>query len=268
MPAIALPPPLWLPPPPALIRPASPELVRSARRLDAQERRAGLVPMLPFYSATAYATRTFLATTTSTATGTTYTFSSQALGTASGTSLVVVVVHVYNTGINGTVLSTVSIDGTNGTIHQNANSILAGGGGCIAAVASRATSNTSGTIVVTTNNNCTGCAISVFRVNSLTSATVFGGNAVASSASNITSRSTTLDVPAKGLIFAGASWYTPNSSPAYTVGVNQDASAMNGASSTQSYALGTNQNMGAETGRTVTATNSAGWAALAVASWR
>lgn len=150
------------------------------------------------------ATRTLTFTTTSSSAGTTsFTTGSQSLGTPSGTSLVAVVVVVAaGAGIAGTQIDTVSIDGTNGTIHANVVFGADTTTKVMTAIASRATSNTSGTVTVNLSKNSTRAWIAIYRLNDLVSTTP-DDNGV-NSGNGLTSISDTASVTGLGIILAGA----------------------------------------------------------------
>ncbi len=239
---------LWLPPRPALIRPApqSPLLAMP------------LLVGVRTYRAPPSRSNTDNANTVSNAT--TYTFSARALGTPVSTSLVVVVAHVHGGGINGEALSSISIDGTVGTLHQNARGFTLAGSSGICGIASRATSNTTGAVVVSCTQQMISARIAIYRLNGLFSATPNHSNKAESSSAS--SLNTTIDVLASGLIIAGfsSSWNTtPNIS-----GITQD-----GHGSSSASAWGSDQSQSAATGRTITGTGgSAGNCGLAVVAWK
>ncbi len=180
-----------------------------------------------------------------------HTFTSQGLGAADGTSLVVVLAHVWSNGTQPTITS-ISIDGTNGTLHQthlSTNSLTAD---VSVGLASRATSNTTGTIVVTCNNGSTGARITIYRITRLVSATINqSGNAANSFAISRPKRS--------AVIFGGAT-ISPNdtSVPTITAGLTQNANGFLSAIHLYKWANSHASNQAASASVTYTMTNNAG----------
>jgi len=245
---------LWLPPKPAIIRPAT------------LREQMFTFPVTFFSGATA--TRSVEGTFTSSSAGTTtFTSGSIALGTAVGTSLVAVAVATAaGAGIAGTALSTVSIDGTNGTIHSNvtfgADTTLK----VMAAVASRATSNTSGVISVTYAQNVTNVWIQVYRLINLTSTTP--DDHQTNSGDTLSSVSVTNSVTGVGIILAAATTSgTTANNASFSAGVTTDLAA---SASNRHGADGSDQNVGAGN-VTVTAIPPSGIATarmcIATANW-
>jgi hypothetical protein len=197
-----------------------------------------------------------------------HTINSVALGTAVGTSLVVVVAHVWSNGTSPTIQS-ISIDGTNGTLHQQRLATNSLTFDASIGIASRATSNTSGTIIVRCNNGSTQARISVFRLNKLKSATVFDSDG----AQNTTpaDASVNLDIPARGVIIAGGSVIGANNAtvPSLT-GITEDGSGVMSSNNTRKWVYGSNQKQPAATGRTITSVLPVGGGANAMvaASWQ
>lgn len=203
---------LWLPPKPAIIRPAS--------------LREQMFTFPTTFFAGATATRSVEGTFSSSSGGTTsFTSGSIALGTASGTSLVAVAVATAaGAGIAGTALSTVSIDGTNGTIHSN---VVFGADTTVkvmGAIASRATSSTSGVISVTYSQNVTNVWIQVYRLNNLTSTTP--DDTDTNSGDGLSSVSVTASITGIGVILAAATTTgTTANDASFSAGVATDFAA-------------------------------------------
>jgi hypothetical protein len=248
MSAADAPPKIWLPQKPAIMRPGP--------RIELVDFRCTF-PM-PFFvpRSSNHAVRAHCGITAGSVSGTNFTFSSVALGTAVGTSLVVVIAYVISTG-NSVTISSVSIDGTNGTIHVQAQDI---DGGFVRTsrigIASRATSNTSGTIVVNNSASNQGAAISVYRLTKLTSATPDDVSGL-------------INVSAHGLVLAGGC--STEAGPTSALGVTQNGSTTPfGASSIGRAWSGSAQNLNAETNRAVGpgyAGSGAITAVTAAASW-
>lgn len=195
-----------------------------------------------------------------------YTFSGVSLGTAIGTSLVVVVAYMWSSGTQPTIGS-ISIDGTNGTLHQAKLATNTLSFDASIAIASRATSNTSGTIITRANNGSIFGRIDVWRINRLLSATPTDSDG----AQNVTpaNASINLDITAPGVTIAAGATLNPNDATAPTLtGLTQDA---NGTHTTNSYkwVYGSNEKMSTESGRAITSVlNASGLAnAMVAATW-
>jgi hypothetical protein len=219
------------------------------------------VALFPTFCPAANAVRLYTASTSGT-TATTFTFNSVACGAAAGTSLVVVDAHGWNTGTAGTTLNTVSIDGSNGTIHVNHVGNNVGGSCAICAIASRATTNTSITISVTFSQPMIGCEIDVYRLQNLVSATPTATAGADTGSSTGTSLSTTINIPGAGILIEGVSTYqnaptVSGSTVDHTDSVNTQGKSWGGS----------NDNMNQETNRTLSATFSTAVGALCGAAW-
>jgi len=203
---------LWLPPKPAIIRSAT------------LREQMFTFPVTLFAGSTA--TRTNTATATASSGGaTTLSAGSVALGTATGTSLVVVAIAVAaGAGIAGTSISSVSIDGTNGTLNANVVFGADTTTKVLAVVASRATSNTTGTISVTASQNITNAWFSIYRVNNLTSSTA--DNSQTNSGDNLGSVSVTNTITGAGVLIAAATTLGATANDAsFSAGVTTDFAA-------------------------------------------
>lgn len=131
---------------------------------------------------------------------TTFTFTGVSLGSANGTSLVVVVVHVWDVSGDGRKLSSASIAGVGATIHVNVVGTHSPVQGANAAIISAQTASTSGTISVTTSNTCIGCGVDVYRLTGLTSVTPTATASQTAGGGAATSISTTISVPGNGIL--------------------------------------------------------------------
>lgn len=267
MPAIDLP-PLWLPPKPAIIQPTQPS-ARNLRRLLKRRgqlvdyRWAGLIPPPMFYSAAAaYATRTNTYSTTGTSQNNTFTGVS--FGTASGTSLVCVIVHAYSNGTNPN-LSTFTIDGTTATEHQTADANSPASNDSICSIGTVTSANTSGTVVVNFSQTITNCRIEVYRLNNLSSATPDASNKTTTTSG--TTINFGMNITAAGLIIAGLAAYGGSSgTPSITNVTNDNAGSLTG--NFYKYVSASNENHAAATPLTITGS----WAgtstgALVAATW-
>jgi hypothetical protein len=251
--------PLWVPPKPAIIRPAPPALIPPALAM----------PFLPgFRVYIPPAAATLIGITPSSTSGTNYTFSSASLGTPQGNSQVFVCVYIWSTG-NQVLINSVSIDGTNGTIHvQSMGYYGVGSRTARVGIAARATSNTSGDIVVNASASSLGCAIAVYRVNNLKGGGGIDDFAAANSGLNASPSSpisSTLDTTAtinNILILAGT---LVDANPSSVSGATQDGSTTTYPTSTnigRAWA-GHDNGLAAQTNRSVSMTNGAHVAAIA-----
>ncbi len=195
-----------------------------------------------------------------------YTFTAAALGTPLGVnSLVVVVADIYSNGTTPTITS-ISIDGTNGTLLQSAlahTALLDVG----VAIASRATSNTTGDIIVRGAAGSVRSRISVFRLNYLVSATANDSQ----QASNVTpaNASVNLSVPNAGIIIAGGATINPSDATVPSItGITQAANGVL-ALNLYKWAYADVQNQPVNASQTVTATLNTGalGVAMVAASW-
>lgn len=258
--------PLWLPPKPAIIRPS--DFVRDAKRVDRKERLAGLVSVMPIYKpvAAGYPTRTNTDNKSSSSTTTNFSFASTAAGSPSGTSIVVVVASVFNLGTNGSAINSITIDGSAGTIVENASQLNVGSTWSACAIAYRATSNTSMTIAVATAQNGFRCFISVYRLNDLNAAAPVDHD----KATGVTPSSlsfSTIDVTGQGIVIAGTAAYVVNAANATISGVGTDRTVTD--TTVYHSVAGSSDNVNTASNSTVSATYpaaSAG-AALAAVSW-
>lgn len=197
-----------------------------------------------------------------------YTFNSISLGTAIGTSLVVVLAHVNSNGTSPQI-SSISIDGTDGALLQQQLATNSLTFDASTGIASRATTNTTGDIIVRCNNGSLRCRIEVFRVNKLTSATAFDSDG----AQNVTpaNASINLDIPARGVIIGGAAVVGANNATVPTLtGITEDGSGVFSGANLYKWVFGSNQSQSAETGRTITSVLPVGGLAnaLVAASWQ
>lgn len=212
------------------------------------------------------ATRTLTFTGSGSSAGTTsFATGSEALGTPSGTSLVaVVVVCAAGAGLAGTQISTVSIDGTNGTIHANvvfgADTTMK----VMCAIASRATSNTTGVITITLSQNATNAWVGIYRLNNLISATP--DDAGTNSGDALSSISDTASVVGgNGIILAGAlSSAISASLGSFSAGVMADYQNTGG---NLQAVIGSAQNVGAGSVTVTAAFPAAGRECIATTNW-
>jgi len=238
---IELPPKLWVPPAPAIIRPAREPIIP-----------ASLVPLMPFRQAAAKASANLVASpASSVGVNTSYSFTSVGVGSPAGTSLVAVEIFAYSSTKGHNSLSACAIDGTNGTIHVQTFAEGAAAVDVICAIVSRATSNTSITIAPTFGTTMDACLIRVYRLQNLTSATP---DATTSSTTGTgatgTSCSSTMNILANGIALQAVQSYQPTLGS--IAGADQDSSGQSnptlGNFSARSKSL-----MSAETPRTFSA---------------
>lgn len=118
------------------------------------------------------ASRTYITSPTPTfGSATSATFTSVSLGTAIGTSLVVVVVHLWDVSGDGRHLSSATINGVAATIQVQTTGTVATNQDATVAIISAVTAGTSGNIVLTATNTVQGFGCDVYRLNNLTSTT-------------------------------------------------------------------------------------------------
>lgn len=183
-------PPVWLPPKPAIIRPAS-DLNRHDRR--AIEREFGIrVPpvkaMLPGMGAPVVRRTAPAITISNTANqvsgtdGSSFTFTSAAIGTAAANRIVVVVATVPNTNTNA--FSSITIGGNAATFLFNGTV----GGSRMAIAALLVASGTTATIVATFAGSMPRCGLSVYRLDNLQSLTPVDSNSSATGATGFSLR--------------------------------------------------------------------------------
>jgi len=259
------PPPLWIPKP-AIIRPQAKELIppKLARLIPPSL----AMPFLPgFRVYIPPASALFQAITPSSSSGTNYTFTGAALGTPQGVSQVFVYAYIWSTG-NQVLINSVSIDGTNGTIHvQSMGYYGTGSRTARVGIASRATSNTSGDIVVNGSASSLGCAIAVYRVNNLKGGGGIDDFAAANSGSNAAPSSpisSSLDTTVQNSILMLAGTLV-DAAPSSVSGATQDGSTTTYPTSTnigRAWA-GHDNGLAAQTNRSVSMTNGAHVAAIA-----
>ncbi len=179
---------------------------------------------ITLFGCAATATRTFIAITPSAASGTNHTFTGVSLGSPVDTSLVAVIAYVWSTG-NDVALSSVPIDGTNGTIHiQAQGKYPVGTRTATAGIISRATTSTSGDITLNCSAANLGAAIAVYRLNQLTSATADDTASAISAASGVPTSpiSDTINITANGLLLMGVC--VTDVAPSSVTGAAQDGS--------------------------------------------
>lgn len=147
---------LWLPPKPAIIRPASDELRRDWRRPATNEssfapKQANFLPgWFPggAVAGPAGPDLSFLSGNSNTANQASYTFSSLSFGAAAANRLLIVAIAGGSSGGSGANLSSVTIGGVSATIHAQANNNNNTRNGHAAVVSALVTAGTSGDIVI------------------------------------------------------------------------------------------------------------------------
>ncbi len=252
------PPPLWLPPRPAIVRPAGDLFGR-----------ASFVPAMPFYRASvAGATATLTDSETQVSNAATFTFTTKAAGTAVGTSRVVVIVHSWRTVAAASfIINSVNFNGSLADQESFSNSGGTGNVSTIASILSLAVAGTTVTVVVAFSSNMDACRVDVYRLNSLTTSANDDGN-FGGGGSNTGSCSLTLNVTSPGVIFAGfTGLYTGGATPGFSnLSGSVDSTYTDGVNnwSLAGHAVG----QATQTGRNILAsfTNS-GTGSLTVASW-
>lgn len=219
------------------------------------------------------ATRTYeVSPTPGFGSATSFTFTSAALGTAKGTSLVIVVVHQWDTLGDTRHLTGVTVGGSAATqvVLITATNSTASDTGC--AIFQIVTASTSANIVCSFSNTVVGCGIDVYRLNTLTSTTAFNTASHAGGAS-ITSISTTINVPANGVLIHGCTAFSTAPTESITgSGSTQDHTQSVSGDGDLAEWVGSAQLLGAQTGRTISntfglTTGVSGSAAIVGATW-
>lgn len=237
---------LWLPPKPAIIRPAP------SSRLA--------MPFAPGFRGRGGATCAFLQAETPQLSGVaTYTFTSVNIGTASADRYVVVVVSNGVTTV-GRTLNSVSIGGNAATLHVNSR-IESGGNDVIIGIAGLlVTSGTSANVVVTFSGNMNTCYCRTYALRRLHSTTPTTPKATTLASGTVISD--TINIPAHGILIFGAQALTSTGS--YTMaGATEDADQN---TNNLPSATASSQGMAAETARAYSATISANTPILAMAA--
>ncbi len=204
------------------------------------------------------ATRTYVTSPATQGSATTYNFGTLSLGTAQGTSLVVIIFHGFNNGASGQTLSSATINGVSATIHAQAtgNTLLAT---ALTAICSATVSASSGNVTCVCNNTMTDGAVDVYRLNNLVSATP---TATATAIQNSgTSLSTTINIPGNGVLILGVG--DDGATPSVT-GASNDVTQAPGASHTWG---GSNDTLAQQTNRTLSASFSSSTASLVGVAW-
>lgn len=190
---------LWLPPKPAIIRPASDELRRDWRRA----KQANLLP--GWFPGAAFAPSgpdfSHIASTSDDSNQTTYTFASQSFGAVASDRRIIVSIRASGTSTNNNSISTVTIGGVSATIHAQANNNGNTRNGHAGVASAAVPTGTSGSIVIvyaTDLGLLLGCHISVYRATGLVSGTPFD-TATSTDASTLL-----IDIPANGILISCA----------------------------------------------------------------
>ena len=273
---IELPPPMWLPPRPAIIRPADRELLKLARRdaIKASRREASFLPgMFPAGAAAAFVdpdppglALAFIGSNQNLTNTANYSFASQPIGVAAPTRRVVVVVGWVGTASTTNSISSATIGGVAATIHVQASDAAGGsrpGAGIISALV---TTGPTATIAVNmTSANCTLMTIEVFRQVKETAGSPHATVSDIVIASGVFS--TTINIPATGTLVAGAIFGILIPVNISFVGVTEDHETAS-LESTFRSAAGHATGLGLQAGRTVSATMTGGEdGALVAMSW-
>ncbi len=208
------------------------------------------------------ATRTFIGfATAQVGSGPAYTFSG--VTAAQAGYLVLTINGDFNS--SGRTLSTVTVGGNSATLHvnQHGDQTL---GTSIAAVAGIAVgAGATGNIVITFSNTMTGASYAAYLLTSLSSntPTATAGNATVG-AGGATSISTSINIPANGVLIATASCV--QTSISLSGATSDGTQVVNGI---YQFITGSDQQMNAETGRSVSSSKggAASSYAIAAAAW-
>jgi len=251
---IELPPPLWLPSRPAIIRPADAKLLRHE---------ASFMPgMFPAGVAASKAPPaiSYIGTTANETDLTTYTFTNHAIGAADPTRRVVVSVNLGYSIASGQTLLSATIAGIAATIHVNMS-----GANVNAWISALVPTGTTANIVVTANGaNCRRCAVMVYRAVNETVTTPH--QTVTDNTLTSATLSVAINIPAGGWV-AAAAIFNGNATVTW-VGVTEQYD-LQYAEVTIPRSGGFASGLPAEAGRTVSATASLvpGASVLAAISW-
>lgn len=179
--ALALPPPIWTPSPPTIIRPADASLLHRTAACDAA------VFFAPPFFLPRRPTLTLQATYTSGLTSNTATLSAIPIGAASADRLVIVAIGM-NTGDSGRPsLPTVTLGGSVATIHSSLRSAGSGAATAYAIVASQLiVSGTTTTLSVALGAQIGGYAIAVWTVTGLSSMTAIDSESTSGNPGSVT----------------------------------------------------------------------------------
>src|SRR6202049_122170 len=213
------------------------------------------------------ATRTYVTSPAPTfGSASTFNFAGTNLGTAIGTSLVVVVVHGWDTPGDGRKLSSASIAGVGATIHVNVVGTSAAVQDASCAIISATTVSASGTISLTFSAAVVACGIDVYRLNNLVSATP---TATASNTTGSgTSLSTTINIPGNGVLIQGISLFANAVNPSLTgSGSTQDNEETVPGDADLAEWAGSLDTLPSQSKRTISGSFSTGAAALVGAAW-
>lgn len=212
------------------------------------------------------ATRTYITSPTpSFGSASSFTFTSVSLGSALGTSLVLVVAHAWDVSGDGRQLNTVTVGGTGASLIVKTVGTVTSNQDASVGIWTISTASTSANIVVTTTNTVQGCGVDVYRLNNLASATA-SATASNHTTSNGTSISTTLAVLANGLAIQGCSVNGLGSETISGTGTTVDHTQNLVGDADFAEWAGSAQNLGAQT-LTLSNTYSSGVAGLVGAAW-
>jgi len=190
------------------------------------------------------------------------TWSGVQYGTPRGNSLLLIAAYTWSTGTQPTI-GAITIDGNAATVHQSALATNSLSFDAACAFATGATGASSGTIVVNHNNGWSNTRIDVWRLQFLSSTTIFNSNK--STTIDGSACSLGLNVPPKGIAFAAFTTRNGSGTPAIT-GVTQIASGALGGVSFWAY--GHDRLQPPATSRTITADDgAASGQALVAGSW-
>lgn len=274
------PPPLWLPPAPAIIRPVGDRLLtpgylpmdRAARRvaisdlvrrklITREQAKEAMFLVLAVPGGGPPATIAWTASGSSTANLTTYTFAGHALGTEAAGRLIPVVVYSSGAGGTAVTISTMTIGGVSAAPAVASNDTATVDAHIWYAVVP---TGTTGDIVITFSAARARCAIDAFQAHNVQSATPTDTGS-ASAADPI---SDDLNISAGGVAVGGALTFT-TTTVTWTAGLTERSDFQLESAQTQSSA--SDAFADAQTGLTIEADFASGAGAskhLVLASWR
>lgn len=257
---------LWLPPKPAIIRPALGHSFRgpAPRKLI----QAPFTFPVAFWGGTVADLELTASPASQFASQSSYTFSNAAIGTApaAGIDRYVIVVMFSMVNVAGRTLSSITIGGNTATLDVSGaggvpvtNTVL----GAIARILLN--TGTTATVVGNFSGNMASCFCQVYTMVGAQSGTPHH-TASSFSTSNVGSRSVSINIPAAGALLAGAGNQAASGALSFT-GVAEQVEQETLAANCHS---GRDENQTAETGRTVTSTSDGATGAygLVAASWQ
>lgn len=250
---IELPPPLWIPPRPAIIRPADARIIaREARRINKASFLPGMFPA--GIIAKKSGSLSFVGTVADDSNLTTYSFATAGIGAADATRRTVVACHWYSTGTGAVTMSSATIGGVAATIHVQASPAgTTVSPGC-AIISLLNPTGTTSTIAFTLSTTAARAFIGIYRAVDESVASPFATVSDGTLSSNALDVS--LNTPA-GWVMAAASISSASAGQTFTwVGVGENYDTFSAENTSRYYTGGHNTSITPSTPRTITVTDS------------